>query len=177
MKFYAEYRNYFDEFITSIHLNIGLAKSRCYLPTMSIIYMICQKSYNIFDPVDYCSWTRQHMIAYHIKFRHVININPWIWNNWVFFFHNWVLFSDVHYKYNTILWNWLNAMHNWSALWILMAWCFSTKSSVATVLIMNPSISRCLWVNIGHSLTTNFKAYLTNLSFWGQKISVLWWPW
>ena len=36
------------------------------------------------------------------------------------------------------------------ALWMLMAWCFSTKASVATVLTMHPCISRCLRVNSEH---------------------------
>ena len=35
----------------------------------------------------------------------------------------------------------------WSALWTLMAWCFSTRAAIATVLSMHPCISRCLWVN------------------------------
>ena len=34
-----------------------------------------------------------------------------------------------------------------SALWVLMAWCLSTRASVATVLGMHPCISSCLWVN------------------------------
>ena len=29
-----------------------------------------------------------------------------------------------------------------------MAWCFSTRASVATVLTMHPCVSRCLRVNI-----------------------------
>ena len=37
-------------------------------------------------------------------------------------------------------------MDIWSALWILMAWCFSTRASVFTVLSMHPLISSCLWV-------------------------------
>ena len=34
-----------------------------------------------------------------------------------------------------------------SALWILMAWSFSARASVVTVLSMHPCISSCLWVN------------------------------
>ena len=33
-----------------------------------------------------------------------------------------------------------------SALWILMAWCFSTRASVITVLTKPPCVSRCLTV-------------------------------
>ena len=34
-----------------------------------------------------------------------------------------------------------------STLWILMAWCFSTRASVATVLNKHPCVSRCVRVN------------------------------
>ena len=37
-------------------------------------------------------------------------------------------------------------MDIYSALWLLMSWCFSTRTSVATVLIMCPWISICLWI-------------------------------
>ena len=39
-------------------------------------------------------------------------------------------------------------MNAYSALWILMAWCFSTRASEATVLTTHPCVSRCLRVNI-----------------------------
>ena len=32
-----------------------------------------------------------------------------------------------------------------------MAWCFSTRTSVATMLSTHPLISRCLWVNFSHN--------------------------
>ena len=32
-------------------------------------------------------------------------------------------------------------------MWVLMSWCFSTRASVATVLITHPCIPSCLWVN------------------------------
>ena len=38
-------------------------------------------------------------------------------------------------------------MDVWLVLWLLMAWCFSTRTSVATVLSIHPCISSCLWVN------------------------------
>ena len=44
------------------------------------------------------------------------------------------------------IWNWSNTMNILSALWILMAWCFITRASVATVLTTHPGISRCLRV-------------------------------
>ena len=38
-------------------------------------------------------------------------------------------------------------MDLWSALWLLMTWCFSTRASVATVLITHVWVSSNLWVN------------------------------
>ena len=48
---------------------------------------------------------------------------------------------------NIFIWNWSNRINVQSALWILMAWCFSTRASVATMLTTHPCISRCLRVN------------------------------
>ena len=64
------------------------------------------------------------------------------------FFQNVILFSNVvHYKCNIFfVWNWSNTMNVYSALWMLMAWCFSTRASVATVLTTHPCVSRCLRV-------------------------------
>ena len=47
-------------------------------------------------------------------------------------------------------------MDNWSALWVLMAWCFSTRPSAPAVLSRHPCVSRCLWVNthIGKQFTS-----------------------
>ena len=55
-----------------------------------------------------------------------------------------VIFYNVPYKYNGI--NWSNAMNIQSALWVLRAWCFSTRASVATVLSLHPFVSRILGV-------------------------------
>ena len=63
------------------------------------------------------------------------------------FFQNVILFSNVvHHKCNIFIWNWTDTMNVWSALWMLMAWCCSTRASVATVLTTHPCVSRCLWV-------------------------------
>ena len=45
------------------------------------------------------------------------------------------------------IWNWSNELNVESVLMILMAWCFSTRASVATVLTTHPCVSRCLRVN------------------------------
>ena len=47
-------------------------------------------------------------------------------------------------------WNWSNARNIWPALWVLMAWCFSTRTSVASVLSIHPCVSRFSWVNMHH---------------------------
>ena len=39
------------------------------------------------------------------------------------------------------------AIDVWSALWILMAWCCSTRASVAKFLSMHPCACSCLWVD------------------------------
>ena len=71
------------------------------------------------------------------------------WSTISSFFENVILDSDiVHYKYNIFVCNMSNTIDTWSALWLLMAWCFSTRASVATVLITHSCISRCLCVNL-----------------------------
>ena len=48
-------------------------------------------------------------------------------------------------------WNWSNTIDIWSALWVLMAWCFSTRASVATVLSTHTCVygltEFCEWWN------------------------------
>ena len=62
-------------------------------------------------------------------------------------FHNVILFSNVsHYKCNFLVWTGSKTMNVWSVLWLLMAWCFSTRASVATVVITHPCVSSCLGV-------------------------------
>ena len=70
----------------------------------------------------------------------------WPSNNWVtLIFFKICLYFLVFFTINVIFhWNRTNSIHNWSILWIVMAWCFSTRPSVGTVLSMNPHISRCL---------------------------------
>ena len=56
-------------------------------------------------------------------------------------------FSNVfHKKCNIFVCNWSNTMNTWSALWILMAWCLSTRVSVATVLSAHQWVFSCSWV-------------------------------
>ena len=68
------------------------------------------------------------------------------------FFQNVISFSNVvHYEWNILLWNHSNTINILPTLWVLMAWCFSTRASVATVLNMHRCISRSLGVNLPFS--------------------------
>ena len=58
----------------------------------------------------------------------------------------WYIFPML-FPINISSWNWFNTMIMFSALWLLMPWCFSTRASVTTVLGMCPCISSCLLVN------------------------------
>ena len=53
----------------------------------------------------------------------------------------------VHHKCHIVGWIWSNTMKVSSTLWILMAWCISTRTSVATVLSTHPCVSSYLWIN------------------------------
>ena len=67
----------------------------------------------------------------------------------IFFCQDIALFSNVVlYNCNISILKWSNTMNIKSALWILMAWCFSsTKAAVATVLSMCLCFWGCVWVN------------------------------
>ena len=64
-------------------------------------------------------------------------------------FSNVFLISFVsHYNYDMHVSNQSASTHIWSALLILIAWYFSTRTEVATVSVIHPFIISCLWVNI-----------------------------
>ena len=69
------------------------------------------------------------------------------------FFHYVILFPDVvQQKCNIFIWNRPNKLNVQSVLRILMACCFSTRASVATVLATHPCVSRCLRVKYSQDL-------------------------
>ena len=75
-----------------------------------------------------------------------------------FFFQNVILLSHViHSKWSIMVWNHSSTRNISSTLWILMAWCFSTRASVATVLNTHPCVSRCLRVKYAGSYFTVVK--------------------
>ena len=66
------------------------------------------------------------------------------------YFINAISISNVvHYKCNILVWHWSNILYISSALWLLMAWCFSTRASVDTVLNTLRCVSSCLRVEKG----------------------------
>ena len=46
------------------------------------------------------------------------------------------------------VWNRSNAIDAKSVRWLLIIWCFSTRASVATVLMLHSCVSNYLWVNL-----------------------------
>ena len=90
------------------------------------------------------------------------------------FFQTVISFFDaVHLMCNSFIWNWFNTMNVWSALWILMAWCFSTRASVAIVLTTHPCVSRRLRVKT--QIWWNFVCpwHLFKLSFYVLESAAL----
>ena len=70
-------------------------------------------------------------------------------NNWVISFQTVNLFYHIiHFNCNISVWNRPSTVNIQLAVWVLMAWCFSTRASVATVPSMHPCILSCLWDNI-----------------------------
>ena len=63
------------------------------------------------------------------------------------FLQNKMSFSIAVHR-NHSVWNEPSITNTKSALWILMSWCFSTRTSGVTVLIMHSCISNWLWVKI-----------------------------
>ena len=53
----------------------------------------------------------------------------------------------MSYYFHFSVWNWSNAMNIQSAPRMLMAWCWSTRASVATVLSRHLCVSSCSWIN------------------------------
>ena len=59
-------------------------------------------------------------------------------NNWGIFSTFNFFFNVFHHRCNILSWNWSNTRNVVSALWVLMAWGFSTRASVARVLSTHP---------------------------------------
>ena len=71
------------------------------------------------------------------------------------------------------VWNWTNAMNIWSVLWILMAWCFNTRVSVATVLSVHtciPVVHGLIWYPCTHVFITKINEHGINTTMCHIKI-------
>ena len=77
----------------------------------------------------------------------------WVWEEWdhinpltskSFFFQNTLFFYIFQIQSNVWIWNLSSTMIILSALWVLMSWCFSTRTSIPTVLSVHPCTSSCL---------------------------------
>ena len=60
-----------------------------------------------------------------------------------------------------------------SALWLLMAWCFSTRTSVATVLNTHPYLCSCLWINQGHDTSLILNDNISYCIAWSENIRIM----
>ena len=68
-------------------------------------------------------------------------------------------------------WNLSNTIKVKSVLWLLMAWCFSARAAVATVLITHTCVSSCLWVN-KNLYCWSAHPFITRGQFWPSGIVV-----
>ena len=74
---------------------------------------------------------------------------------------------------NIVVWNWFNTMKMLSALWVLMAWCFSTRASVTIVLTIQLFISSFLWLK-PKDFSCHFKIYrLLHVFLWFTRKMLL----
>ena len=62
-------------------------------------------------------------------------------------------------------------MDIWSALWILIAWCFSTRVSVSTVLNMHPCLFICLCLKVWNIMVDILQTVYTQKSLCIDKWS------
>ena len=70
----------------------------------------------------------------------------------------------MSYYFHFSVWNWSNAMNIQSAPRILMAWCWSTRASVATVLSGHLRVSSCSWINQSEFLLPGAGWNISNIS-------------
>ena len=100
-------------------------------------------------------------------------------------FQNLMLFSNiVPCNSNISVWIWSNTVNIQSALRVLMAWCFNTRASVATVLSTHPCVSSCLcfkWYYVAkfapnHNLCQRWyfkQVWLQNQTYANSRISFI----
>ena len=104
-----------------------------------------------------------------------------------FCFQNVILISCVVCsKCNIVVWTLgstiiLNQRYEHDEYWCPMAWCFSTRTPEATMLIKHPCISSCLWINwhLPNCLVWEYNKVhfqVLNVTFrWFHLITEPWW--
>ena len=116
-----------------MHLKMSSAKMAAILSMGRWVNVLCHQQaqywwkndWIFFGFKSFCCLTLKYLIHF-LKCDHVFQY-CWLWM-WFF------------------LWSWSNTMNIWSALWVLMTWCLSTRVSVATVLRPCQCVSSYLWV-------------------------------
>ena len=84
------------------------------------------------------SWPRS-MLPYFVAAIMSLTLKGWVTFSW-----NCILDSmGINLKSNRFLWNLCDTTYTESVLWVLMAWCFSTRASAATIQTNNWS---CLYI-------------------------------
>ena len=75
------------------------------------------------------------------------------------FCENVILFSDF-FTIKKLVWNWFNTMYISAALWILMDWCFSTRTQCW--ILSTPCTSSCL--GLGDEINKPYELNWTNIN-------------
>ena len=70
-----------------------------------------------------------------------------------------------------MLYVWFNAMDIWSVQWLLMPWCFSTRTSLATVLSTHPCVSSCYGLRGLQRFSFYQKMILINITLASRFVS------
>ena len=84
-----------------------------------------------------------------------------------------ISFSNViPHQCNITLWNRVSLINFQSALWILMAWCFSTRTLVATLLSMHLCVSSgilCLYAHANARVSTLYQQVVADVQAPGRR--------
>ena len=89
-----------------------------------------------------CQWhmNNEEFTGFQISWPHSNLV--WLTHKQLSPFQNVILFYRVvHWDWNILVWNYYDTMNIWSALRVLMAWCFSTRASVVKMLNTHPCVS------------------------------------
>ena len=133
-------------FITQMCLNIPHLELQPYLAGISELMssITISSATDVRWPLTEVTRSSCWQLDHHCRYWRLSNCQPLTLKQLGNNFQNVFLFSNiVLHKCNISVWNWPNTMDIKSALLILMTWCFSTRASVAIVLITHPCVSGC----------------------------------